>query len=189
MSKARKRTSDPKSTTLEADPPAEGVVRGSFEAMLEQPRRATASNETPAERIHGVVIGTLAGLSATGMPEVNHPGLPPGEALRALATQPVTAADVGREIAISFVDGNPRQPLILGFLHRTEAEPAERAESVSVDVDGETVTLTGREQIVLKCGKASITLTRAGKVIIKGAYLSSRSTGVNRIKGGSVQIN
>ncbi|MEW5071937.1 hypothetical protein AB1P14_09365, partial [Pseudomonas aeruginosa] len=38
-------------------------------------------------------------------------------------------------------------------------------------------------------GKASITLTRAGKVIIRGAYLSSRSTGVNRIKGGSVQIN
>jgi hypothetical protein len=26
-------------------------------------------------------------------------------------------------------------------------------------------------------------------VIIQGAYLSSRSSGVNRIKGGSVQIN
>ena len=32
-------------------------------------------------------------------------------------------------------------------------------------------------------------LTRAGKVLIQGAYLLSRSTGVNRIKGGSVQIN
>ena len=42
---------------------------------------------------------------------------------------------------------------------------------------------------MLRCGKASITLTREGKVLIKGAYLSSRSSGVNRIKGGSVQIN
>ena len=49
--------------------------------------------------------------------------------------------------------------------------------------------LTAEREIVLKCGKASITLTRAGKVIIRGAYVLSRSSGVNRIVGGSVQIN
>jgi hypothetical protein len=42
---------------------------------------------------------------------------------------------------------------------------------------------------VLHCGKASITLTRAGKVIIRGEYVLARSSGVNRIVGGSVQIN
>jgi hypothetical protein len=42
---------------------------------------------------------------------------------------------------------------------------------------------------VLQCGKASITLTKAGKVLIQGSYVSSRSTGVNRVKGGSVQLN
>ena len=31
--------------------------------------------------------------------------------------------------------------------------------------------------------------TKAGKVILGGAYVLSRSSGVNRIKGGSVQIN
>ena len=51
------------------------------------------------------------------------------------------------------------------------------------------LTFTANKQIVLKCGKASITLTRAGKVLIRGAYLSSRSSGVNRIKGGSIQLN
>jgi hypothetical protein len=45
------------------------------------------------------------------------------------------------------------------------------------------------EQLVLRCGKASITLTKAGKVLIEGSYVSSKSTGVNRIKGGSVQLN
>jgi hypothetical protein len=43
--------------------------------------------------------------------------------------------------------------------------------------------------MVLRCGKASITLTRAGKVLIQGSYVLSRSTGVNRVKGGAVQIN
>ena len=56
-------------------------------------------------------------------------------------------------------------------------------------VDGDRLILTAHEQIVLRCGEASITLTRAGKVLIKGAYVVSRSTGMNRIQGGVVHIN
>jgi hypothetical protein len=63
------------------------------------------------------------------------------------------------------------------------------AEVLKVDIDGEAVTLTAEKEIVLRCGKASLTLTRAGKILLRGAYLLSRSSGVNRIKGGSVQIN
>ena len=58
-----------------------------------------------------------------------------------------------------------------------------------VTVDGKTITFDAKEQIVLRCGKSSITLTRSGKVLIRGAYLLNRSSGVNKIKGGSVQIN
>ncbi len=58
-----------------------------------------------------------------------------------------------------------------------------------MSADGEELTLSAKRQITLQCGKASITLTRAGKVLIRGAYVSTRSSGVNRIKGGSVQIN
>jgi hypothetical protein len=53
----------------------------------------------------------------------------------------------------------------------------------------ERLELTASREIVLRCGDASITLTRAGKIILRGAYLLSRSSGVNKIKGGSVQIN
>jgi len=56
-------------------------------------------------------------------------------------------------------------------------------------VDGKRVVLEGREEVVLKCGEASITLTKAGKILICGKYLLNRSTGVNRIMGGSVQVN
>ena len=60
---------------------------------------------------------------------------------------------------------------------------------VQATLDGEQLVLTAQNEIVLRCGKASLTLTRAGKVLIRGTYLLSRSSGVNRIKGGSVQIN
>ena len=49
--------------------------------------------------------------------------------------------------------------------------------------------LTAEREIVLKCGEASITLTRAGKVLIKGTYVLSRSSGYNKIKGAAVDIN
>lgn len=58
-----------------------------------------------------------------------------------------------------------------------------------LESDGERLVLTAEREIVLRCGRASLTLTRAGKVLIRGAYVLSRSSGVNRIKGGSVQIN
>ena len=51
------------------------------------------------------------------------------------------------------------------------------------------VEISAEREVVLSCGEASVTLTRAGKVIIKGNYVVSRSKGVNKIKGAAVDIN
>ena len=74
------------------------------------------------------------------------------------------------------------------------AEPSAAAEPttlpvIEADVDGRRVRLTARDEIVLQCGKASITLRRNGRVIVRGTYIETHSDGTNRIKGGQVQIN
>lgn len=46
-----------------------------------------------------------------------------------------------------------------------------------------------KAKIELRCGKSSLTMDREGKVIIKGAQLVSRASGVNKIKGAAVKIN
>lgn len=56
-------------------------------------------------------------------------------------------------------------------------------------IDGRRVVLEAADEIVLRCGRASIVLRRNGRVQIKGAYVETSSEGVNRIKGGTVQIN
>lgn len=68
-----------------------------------------------------------------------------------------------------------------------EINPPE--ETAAATTDGERLVLTAEREIVLQCGGASITLTRAGKIIIRGEYVVTRAAGVNRILGGSVQIN
>lgn len=136
-------------------------------------------------RIEGVVIGTLLELDVIGCPRVDYPGNPSGP-LAARTVASLDSVKVGREVALLFEGGDPSKPVILGVLHRPgKPEP----KTLQVKVDGETIELTGQKEIVLRCGKASLTLTRAGKVLLRGAYVSSRSSGVNRIKGGSVQIN
>ena len=46
-----------------------------------------------------------------------------------------------------------------------------------------------RQGAVLMCGKASVTLRRNGKVVIRGTYVETHSDGTNRVKGGQVRIN
>ena len=89
-----------------------------------------------------------------------------------------------------FEDGDPRLPIVLGHLAHKDANlTGAQSGQVEVDADGERLLVSAQEQLVLRCGKASITLTKAGKVLIQGTFVSSRSSGVNRIKGGSVQLN
>lgn len=161
-------------------------------------RAADERAEAAVPRLPEVVIGRLLGFDAAGRPRVGYPGCPEAEGVAALAAAPLGAAAVGRELALLFADGDPARPFIVGLLHAPgeAAKPAaeaaaaeEAARAATVEMDGERLVLTAEREIVLKCGRASLTLTRAGKVLLRGAYLLSRSSGVNRIKGGSVQIN
>ncbi len=134
----------------------------------------------------GAAVGIVIGLE-NGQPLVIFPGSPEEKGIPARTTETVGSDDIGREVVLLFEGGDPLRPLIVGKLQPTGHE--ETAPRVSVILDGERILLDADKEIVLRCGKASITLTRAGKILIRGAYLLSRSSGVNRIKGGSVQIN
>ncbi len=101
----------------------------------------------------------------------------------------VTAAEINSAVlstaqAVFAVTEDNQQAVLLGFLTTVPTPP-----DINVTIDGRRKVITAEDEIVLRCGKASITLTKAGKILIRGAYVSSRSSGVNRIKGGSVQIN
>ncbi len=68
-------------------------------------------------------------------------------------------------------------------------DAAEQTSLDNVSIDGQRVSITGQEEVVLQCGEASITLRKDGKIIIRGKSLLNRASGVNRIMGASVQVN
>lgn len=175
-----------------------------LQAVREQP--------IAAERIEGVRAGWIVGRSnPPGGLLVDYPGSHGGpqraESLVNLEGTALTQAIENRtKVLLAFLDGDATQPVVLGILQppaetRT-APPASPPDEVVVrlpegakenqqeaQIDGRRVVLEGHEQIVLRCGAASIELRRDGKLIIRGAHVITHAEGVNRIRGGSVQIN
>jgi hypothetical protein len=131
-----------------------------------------------------VALGRIVALEPSGLPMVTIDGDPSTEAVRAGATVPVSERHVGSAVTL-ILPSNGSAPIVNGIV-RTKAAGAD---GVQVVLDGERLLLEAEREIVLQCGKASITLTREGKVVIRGADLLEASTGRHRIKGGTVEIN
>jgi hypothetical protein len=149
------------------------------------------TSHLPGAPMPAAVIGTLIGFKDNGsVPLVLFPGQRGSGAIAALSTVDVQGAHIGHQVALLFERGDVARPIIIGLVRGHSLGPlADSPGQVEVDADGQRLIVTAKEQIVLRCGKASITLTKAGKVLIQGEYVSHASAGVLRIKGGSVQMN
>lgn len=150
-----------------------------------------ANGAQPASAISGIAVAQLVALSEDGLtPLLMLPGKGGSAAVRGRSTVDLHGAHIGREVVVAFEAADMAQPIVLGILRGASDRSIERRPGqVDVDADGERLVVSAKNQIVLRCGKASITLTKAGKVLIEGVYVSSRSRGVNRVKGGSIQLN
>jgi hypothetical protein len=163
-----------------------------------------------------ILIASLAAFDEQGKPLVSHPLISNAAPIAAITTLGLSHQHIGRQVALMFVNGQLNQPIIAGLIHsplyalldnisvavdenNIEKDvvvfesplPAreKRDSSETLQIDGKRILIEGQEEITLSCGEASITLTKAGKILIRGTYLQSRSSGVNRILGGSVQVN
>jgi hypothetical protein len=154
-----------------------------------------------SKRIEGVQVGQIVKVDENGQVFVDFPGNTRGPIISKFTNSlksRISSQSIfhNEQILLVFENNNPELPIIVDTLYSLLDEVSEST-TIAVDmeepkdvlIDGERITFDAKKEIVLRCGKASITLTRAGKVIIRGAYLLNRSSGVNRIKGASVQIN
>ena len=191
-----KQFAGPRPETL---PVAENQSSVPLDDVLAVEADPSASGGQPAAGLPGVVVGTLVAIDDDGRSRVDFPCNVDREPVAASSTVVLAPSDVGRNVALVFERGDPRRPIVLGVMQETRSSrPPNRGDeqevqgptsAINAEIDGQRIVLTADKEIVLRTGKASITLTRAGKILIRGAYVLNRSSGVNRIKGGSVQIN
>lgn len=151
-------------------------------------------------RTEGPRVGTITAIAADGRILVDFPenSLGPVSARMTSSVKErlLQSPLVGRDVLLVFEANDPCRPVIIDTLYSMIDEISDQSSHVpegqepeEVTVDRKRIIIDADEEIVLRCGEASITLTSSGKVLIRGNYLLSRSAGANRIKGGSVQIN
>lgn len=149
------------------------------------PRVVQLAPPAEAAALPAITLGWVVEAGPAG-PHIDYPGNPhgptPARLLVALTTATLQAAAAARQpVALVFERGDPSLPLITGLVQAPATQEAR--------VDGKRVVITGEEEVELRCGEASIVLSKSGKLVIRGAYVETRAKGTNRIKGGSVQIN
>lgn len=134
--------------------------------------------------VDGLVLACVSGLPAEGARVAFTLQDRPCEAV-ARSLIPLHPGDIGATVVLMFEAGKAARPVVIGRLQGAAPGPP----PPEVTADGERVEITAASEVVLRCGKASLTLARSGKIVLRGTYILSRSSGPNRIKGGSVQLN
>lgn len=147
--------------------------------MLGVDKTAQHAEPVGISRPHGAITATLVGFNGNGVPLVEIPGEP---CLTARSCVPLDGTHVGRLVVLLPDERHPESPIVIGVIH----SPAKKVELIA---DGQKVTVRADESITLSCGEASITLSRDGKVVIRGKHIVTHASCVNRIRGGSVELN
>jgi hypothetical protein len=127
---------------------------------------------TPAIRAFGhATVGTIAAVE-DGTAIVTYGGDRTRRGARSCVN--ISADDVGREVVLLFDGDDAARPIIMGML-----QPARGPR---------TIVLSATDSIIIRCGEASLTLSE-GRVVARGLHVVTHASGVNRIRGGSVEIN
>ena len=145
--------------------------------------------EIQSNDVEGVCVGKIVGIAENGRAIVDYPGNQSGpiEANTAADTSNVPQDKVNGLPVILVVDREGENlPVIIGVVRDTFFTATQPEESQEPD---KTLSLEAKDEIVMRCGKSSLTMRNDGKIVVSGTQLTSRATCTNRIKGGSVAIN
>jgi hypothetical protein len=160
---------------------------------------AVPNSAAPATSVEGggVQLARYAGLDTLRRPLV-WAGEGAGEAPRIARWVSGLSAGtpVGSAVLLQWLGGS-ELPLILGVVKdtvppdeaSTQAADDKAGMPVAAIADGKRLLFEAKQEVVLRCGEASVTLLANGRVVIKGSELVSRARGANKIRGATVSIN
>lgn len=156
-------------------------------------RRPISTSSLVANPQSGVMVARFVGFDLQDQPLITDLTCLPGQIVSARSTVALQRKMIDIQVVVMFEDGKPEFPIILGIIQGEQSEEAALLSTtlipLNAQIDNERVVISAEREVVLRCGDASITLTRAGKVIIKGNYIISRSAGYNKIKGAAIELN
>jgi hypothetical protein len=142
-------------------------------------------------QIPGHLIGTIARRTSTRV-WVDFPGNTggpvPARSVTPVAELPRPSPGARPEVLLVFEEWRPDRPIILELLApESRAVHLRRTRRPEAALERRQC-VEARDELVLGCGKASITLRRNGRLVLRGTNIVSDATGVNRVRGALVRV-
>ena len=137
--------------------------------------------------------GRIVSISEEGeiMVEGNSEDLPvPCDFLRTSAGA-LPALHLGAAVLYAFDEISGRG-YVLGLIQKYRAPLLEangRLAQVHTEHESRELKFNARERIEFRCGQSALLLRQDGSIILKGSDITSRASGLNKIKGAAVKIN
>ena len=142
-----------------------------------------------------VMIGTVCAVQ-NGLPTVQCSGSENQYILHRSLQHPLGSGTptVGTQVLFICEDRQRSKAILIGVLVNLEPMPREHtfetaARKTCAQIDGQQVVLEAEQEIVLRCGKGSLTLTADGRIVMKGVEITSRAQRTHKIRGAVVNIN
>jgi len=162
----------------------------------------SSSSSTSVPSSSGLLIGRIITLQENGNPLVAFDAETKNKPIEAFTVVPLVSSSVGKDVAISFAQNQGGMPIVMGVIRRMLDEVLDDAPKESdqkalnagivkpeVIVDGNKLELSAPEEVTIRCGEASITLNKSGKILIKGEHMLNRISGAYKVKSGSIELN
>lgn len=174
------------------------VVRSGWISMTVTESNQTTISSAESESAHtGLLVGRVVSIDDSGSPLIAFDEASKQNPVKAMTTVNVSANDIGKEVAISFAQNKQGMPIIMGVIRNLlddviaapEQTSGETGDKPEVIVDGNKLELSAPEEVTIRCGKASITLNKDGKILVKGEHALNRISGAFKVKSGSVELN
>ena len=125
-----------------------------------------------------IVRATVVTVHADGTVRIDHEG---GTTCHVLETGVESLRLAAGDTVLAWLSSTENEPgVVLGRVGPTSAP---------LPAQPDQILLEARKSLTLRVGDGSITIREDGKILIKGKDLVSHAKRLNRIKGGSVQIN
>lgn len=137
-----------------------------------------------------IATGNLLALSRDGKTAyVGNPDLPDQPAVAAGTTVDLQALHIGLRVVVLLPPGASQRPVVIGVVSPVGWSTGTAPQGVEVIANGQRLVVSAEREVVLRCGKASLTLSEDGCIELRGTAILSHAEGANRIRGGSVQLN
>ena len=147
-----------------------------------------------------VVIGILVGFSDRGQPLVAFTNNGADICQPALYTGHLSYENAGKRVALLFPAGDVHKPMIIGIVRdnikdainvnaQSDQSDSIQTNTMSLQINQRKIELNAEDEIVLRCGRARIELSKNGHVAVKGLSIDSSAEKLHRIKGAKTEIN